>query len=46
MLRELKTLADDSEPGIPGQCTLVRPFAVNTLNKALEGLMFEMDAHH
>jgi integrase len=43
MFRELKALAGDSEFVMPGRCTLVRPFALNALNKALEGLTFEMD---
>jgi integrase len=43
MFRELKALAGDSELVMPGRCTLVRPFALNALNKALEGLTFEMD---
>jgi integrase len=40
MFRELKALAGDSELVLPGRCTLVRPFALNALNKALEGLTF------
>src|ERR1039458_4047574 len=43
MFQELKALAGDSELVMPGRCTLVRPFAKNALNKALEGLAFKMD---
>jgi integrase len=43
MFRELRALAGDSELVLPGRCTLVRPFALNALNKALEGLTFDMD---
>jgi len=43
MLTELKTLAGDSELVMPGRGSLTRPFAANALNKALEGLTFDMD---
>lgn len=43
MFRELKVLAGDSELVMPGRGSLTRPFAKNALNKALEGLTFEMD---
>jgi integrase len=43
MFRELKALASDSELVMPGRSSLVRPFAKNALNKALEGLTLDMD---
>jgi integrase len=43
MFRELKALAGDSELVMPGRASLIRPFAKNALNKALEGLTFDMD---
>ena len=43
MFRELKALAGDSELVMPGRGSLTRPFAKNALNKALEGLTFDMD---
>jgi integrase len=43
MFRELKALAGDSELVLPGRGSSVRPFAKNALNKALEGLTFDMD---
>ena len=43
MLRELKALAGDSHLVMPGRGSLTRPFAKNALNKALEGLTFDMD---
>jgi integrase len=43
MLRELKALAGESELVLPGRGSSVRPFAKNALNKALEGLTFDMD---
>jgi integrase len=43
MFRELKALAGDSELVLPGRGSLVKPFAANALNKALEGLTFDMD---
>ena len=43
MFRELKALAGDSELVMPGRGSLVRPFADNALNKALDGLTFDMD---
>ena len=43
MFRELKALAGDSELVLPGRGSTTRPFATNALNKALEGLTFDMD---
>jgi integrase len=43
MFRELKTLAGPSQLVLPGRGSLIRPFAKNALNKALEGLTFDMD---
>jgi integrase len=43
MFRELKALAGDSDLVMPGRGSLTKPFAANALNKALEGLTFEMD---
>jgi integrase len=43
MLRELKALAGNSELVMPGRGSLTKPFAANALNKALEGLTFDMD---
>jgi integrase len=43
MLRELRTLAGDSELVLPGRSSLARPFAQNALNQALDGLTFDMD---
>jgi integrase len=43
MFRELKALAGDSALVMPGRGSLTRPFAANALNKALEGLTFDMD---
>jgi integrase len=43
MFRELKALAGDSELVMPGRGSSKRPFAANALNKALEGLTFDMD---
>jgi integrase len=43
MLQELKVLAGGSELVMPGRGSLKRPFAANALNKALEGLTFDMD---
>jgi integrase len=43
MFRELKSLAGESELVLPGRGSLTRPFAKNALNKALEGLTFDMD---
>ena len=43
MFRELKALAGDSELVMPGRGSLTKPFAANALNKALEGLTFDMD---
>jgi integrase len=43
MFRELKALAGGSELVLPGRGSLVRPFAANALNKALDGLTFDMD---
>ena len=43
LFRELKVLAGPSELVMPGRGSYTRPFAKNALNKALEGLTFEMD---
>lgn len=43
MFHELKTLAGQSELVLPGRGSLTRPFAKSALNKALEGLTFDMD---
>lgn len=43
MFRELKALAGDSKLVMPGRGSLTRPFAANALNKALDGLTFDMD---
>ena len=43
MFRELKTLAGGSAFVLPGRSSLLKPFAGNALNKALEGLTFDMD---
>jgi integrase len=43
IFRELKALAGESELVLPGRGSLTRPFAKNALNKALEGLTFDMD---
>lgn len=43
MFRELKALAGESDLVLPGRGSLTRPFAKNALNKALEGLTFDMD---
>ncbi|MES2219417.1 MAG: integrase arm-type DNA-binding domain-containing protein [Acidobacteriota bacterium] len=43
MFRELKALAGESELVLPGRGSTRKPFARNALNKALEGLTFDMD---
>ena len=43
MFVELKALAGNSELVMPGRSSLYKPFAKNALNKALEGLTFDMD---
>jgi integrase len=43
LFRELRALAGDSDLVLPGRSSLRRPFAHNALNKALEGLTFDMD---
>ena len=43
MFRELKMLAGNSELVLPGRSSLTKPFAKNALNKALDGLTFDMD---
>ena len=43
MFRELRVLAGESELVLPGRCSIKRPFAANALNKALEGLTFDMN---
>jgi len=42
LFRELQELASESEYVLPGRNTIARPFAKNALNKALEGLSFNM----
>jgi integrase len=43
MFRELKALAGGSKFVLPGRGKQNQPFAKNALNKALEGLTFEME---
>jgi integrase len=43
MFRDLRRLAGESELVMPGRSSSRRPFATNALNKALEGLTFDMD---
>jgi integrase len=43
MFRELRALAGASDLVLPGRNSIRRPFAANALNKALEGLTFDMD---
>lgn len=43
MFRELKALAGESELVLPGRGSTRKPFARNALNKALEGLTFDME---
>ena len=43
MFSELKKLSGGSRLVLPGRGSIDRPFAKNALNKALEGLMFDMD---
>lgn len=43
MFRELKALAGDSELVLPGRGSTRKPFARNALNKALDGLTFDME---
>jgi integrase len=43
LLRELQELAGDSQYVLPGRNRTTRPFARSALNKALEGLTFNMD---
>ena len=43
MFRELKALAGGSRFVLPGRGKQNKPFAANALNKALEGLTFEME---
>ncbi len=43
LFRELEALAGGSALVLPGRSSLRRPFASNALNKALEGLTFDMD---
>jgi integrase len=44
LFRELQTLAAGSVFVLPGRSSIHRPFAKNALNKALEGVSFEMPA--
>ena len=43
MFRELKALGGGSRFILPGRGTQIKPFAKNALNKALEGLTFDME---
>jgi integrase len=43
MFRELRKLAGTLELVLPGRSSIRCPFAANALNKALEGLSFDMD---
>lgn len=43
MFQELKALAGNSRFVLPGRSSPKKPFAQNALNKALEGLSFEME---
>ena len=43
LFRELKVLGGESKLVLPGRGSLMRPFAANALNKALEGLTLDMD---
>lgn len=43
MFQKLKELAGESELVMPGRGSSKKPFAANALNKALEGLTFDMD---
>ena len=43
MFRELRKLAGVSDLVMPGRSNSRRPFSANALNKALEGLTFDMD---
>jgi integrase len=43
MFQELKVLGGESELVLPGRGSIRKPFAANALNKALEGLTFDMD---
>jgi integrase len=43
MFKELQALAGGSELVLPGRSSLKKPFAASALNKALEGLTFDMD---
>ena len=40
LFQELRVLAGDSELVLPGRGSLIKPFAANALNKALEGVNF------
>ena len=42
MFEELRDLAGDSALVLPGRGSLTKPFAANALNKALEGVNFDM----
>lgn len=42
LFEELKVLASDSEWVLPGRSSLLRPFAKNAMNKALEGVNFHI----
>jgi integrase len=42
LLKELKTLASGSDLVLPGRSNLSKPFAADALNKALEGVNFDI----
>ncbi len=42
LFQELQTLAGDSDLVLPGRGSTTRPFASNALNKALDGVSFEI----
>lgn len=44
LFKELEYLSGSSELVLPGRASLLRPFADNALNKALEGVNFNMPA--
>jgi len=43
MFQELKELSGASDLVLPGRGSITKPFAANALNKALDGLTFDMD---
>jgi integrase len=44
ILRELRALAGESALVLPGRTNSRKPFAANSLNQALDGVTFELDA--